>query len=98
MSKLSRLEGLVLILPRIGYRDFCVLDIERMKRASPFLLWVALVPSDRSYPGVFTEYTKWVIDDEVEGSYAPGELVQWTKVNRRIDDWPFTLSALLGTL
>jgi hypothetical protein len=98
MSKLSRLEGLVLILPRISYRDFCVSDIDKMKRASPSLLWLALVPSDRSHPGVFMEYTKWVIDHEVEGSHAPGELVRWAKVNRRIDDWAFTLSGLLGIL
>jgi hypothetical protein len=98
MSKLSRLEGLVLVLPRIGYRDFCVSDIEKMKRATPSLLWVALVPSDRSRPGVFTEYTKWTIDDEVEGGLAPGELARWRKVNRRIDDWAFTLSVLLSTL
>ncbi|KIM22979.1 hypothetical protein M408DRAFT_28321 [Serendipita vermifera MAFF 305830] len=63
-SQLQRLEGMVLILPRITYRDFDVSDMERMKRAVPSLLWLALVPSDRNHPGVFREYTKWSLKEK----------------------------------
>ncbi len=99
MSQLRQLEGMVLILSRISYRDFDVSDMERMKRAAPCLLWIALVPSDRNHPGIFREYTKWTMKEKIEESgavYQKSEPDQWFKVTRKIEDWSCTLSNLLG--
>ncbi|KAG8758356.1 hypothetical protein FRC14_000198 [Serendipita sp. 396] len=89
LSGFQQLQMIVLVIPRIEYRDFMVTQAERMRTVAPALRCIVLAAQPNSGRHI-KEVTIW--EYEESGVAMPGE---WTSRSESVEDWNSTALGLL---